>query len=86
MAVRLLTNHGHALLCVARDPGMRLREIAGCIGVSERAAHTIVCDLEQAGYLTRHRRGRRNHYEVHRDALAVHELVGSLVRALGDGA
>jgi DNA-binding MarR family transcriptional regulator len=84
----LLTNHGHVLLCVAREPGMRMREIADCVGVTERAAHRIVSELEQAGYLTRHREGRRNLYEVHPDAPLRHELerkvsVGRLLTALG---
>ena len=88
MGFDLLTNHGHALLCVAREPGMRLREIADCIGISERATHKIVCELEAAGYLTRHRQGRRNFYEVHADAPLRHALereasVGQLVVALG---
>jgi DNA-binding MarR family transcriptional regulator len=88
MPVELLTNHGHALVCVARQPALTLREIAACIGVSERAAHSIVCELESAGYLTRHRRGRRNVYELHRDAPLGHDLereasVGGLVGALG---
>ncbi len=64
MGVDLLTNHGHVLLCVAREPGMRLREIADCVGITERAAHRIVCELCEAGYLTRHRLGNRNYYEV----------------------
>jgi DNA-binding IclR family transcriptional regulator len=59
-----LTNHAYALVCVAREPGMRLRDIADCIGITERAAHRIVCQLEEAGYLRRHRMGRRNFYEV----------------------
>jgi DNA-binding MarR family transcriptional regulator len=88
MAAGLLTNHGHALLCVARAPAMTLREIADCIGLSERATHTIVCELEAAGYLTRHRRGRRNVYELHAGARLRHPLerdatVGELVAALG---
>jgi DNA-binding MarR family transcriptional regulator len=83
----LLTNHGHALLCVARQPDMRLRDIARCIGISERATHTIVCELEAAGYLTRHRRGRCTVYELHpratlREELAGGASVGDLVRAL----
>ena len=64
----LMTNHGHALLCVARAPGMRVREIADCIGVTERAAHRIVSDLCRSGYISRHRNGRRNRYELHPDA------------------
>ena len=87
MSIELLTNHGHALLCVAREPGMRLREIAECVGITERAAHRIVCELEADGFLTRHRDGRRNFYEVHPDAPMRHELerdarVGQLLTAL----
>ena len=69
-----LTNHGHVLVCVARDPHMRLRDIAGCVGITERAAHRIVCELESAGYLTRRRDGRRNVYEVHRELALGHAL------------
>jgi DNA-binding IclR family transcriptional regulator len=53
---------------------MRLRDIADCIGVTERAAHRIVSELETDGYLTRHRAGRRNRYEVHLDAPLQHPL------------
>ena len=67
---------------------MRLREIADCVGVTERAAHRIVCELEQHGYLTRHREGRRNVYEVHADRPLPHPLergatVADLLRAVG---
>lgn len=62
-----LTNHAHVLVCIAREPTLRLREIAECVGITERAAHRIVCELESAGYLTRQREGRRNCYEVHLD-------------------
>jgi DNA-binding MarR family transcriptional regulator len=87
MSVDLLTNHGHVLVCIAGEPRMTLREIADCVGITERTAHTIVCELEKAGYLTRHRDGRRNTYEVHRRAALEHELeagasVGELVAAL----
>ena len=60
-----LTNHAHVLLCVARDPDARLRHIAECVGITERATHRIVCDLIDAGYLTKRRVGRRSTYEVH---------------------
>lgn len=60
----LLSNHGHVLLAIARDPHARLRDVAARVGITERAAHTIVADLESAGYLTRHRVGRRNEYTV----------------------
>jgi len=65
IAWKYLTNHAEVLLCVARQPDARLREIASCVGITERAAHRIVCDLEEAGHLSRHRRGARNFYEVH---------------------
>ncbi len=65
MSWTFLTNYGLVLLCVARDPRMRLRDIADCVGITERAAFRIVTELEATGYLTRHREGNRNHYEVH---------------------
>lgn len=82
-----LTNHAHAILCVARDPGVRLRDIADCVGITERAAHRIVCELEEGGYLTRHRRGRRNFYDLHLDRPLRHQLedetkVGELLTVL----
>lgn len=85
--VSLLTNHAEALLCVARAPGVRLRDIAQCVGITERAAHRIICELETEGYVTRHRAGRRNFYEVHVDQPAGKSVdpsvtVGSLLSAL----
>lgn len=62
-----LTNHAHTLLCIARDPGMRLRDVAERVGVTERAAQRIVSDLVDAGYLERLREGRRNSYRVRAD-------------------
>jgi DNA-binding MarR family transcriptional regulator len=73
-ALAFLTNHAHVLLCVSRDPGMRLRDIAQCVGITERATHRMVCELEQGGYLTRSREGRRNVYEVHRGRPLPHPL------------
>jgi DNA-binding IclR family transcriptional regulator len=70
-----LTNHANVLLCVAREPDTRLRHIAECVGITERATHRIVCDLIEAGYLTKHRLGRRSFYEVHVDA-PLRELEG----------
>ena len=60
-----LTNHARALLCVARDPGVRLRDIAGTVGISERRAFGIVSDLVEAGYLAKRPRGPANRYEIH---------------------
>lgn len=59
-----LTNHSRALLCIARDPTMRLRDIAAELGITERRAFGIVADLTTAGYLAKHKDGRRNRYEV----------------------
>lgn len=59
-----LTNHARVLLEIARNPQTRLRDMAAVAGITERAAQTIVTDLEAAGYLTRTRVGRRNHYTV----------------------
>ncbi|MEI5011653.1 helix-turn-helix transcriptional regulator [Streptomyces sp. NPDC087659] len=59
-----LTNHARVLLRIARDPEVRLRDLAAGIGITERAVQIIVADLEAAGYLTRTRVGRRNHYTV----------------------
>jgi len=59
-----LTNHAHVLICVADDPEARVRDIAGRVGVTERAVQRILGDLEAAGYLHRSRTGRRNSYEV----------------------
>lgn len=59
-----LSNHAHVLLCLAADPDMRLRDIAGLVGITERAAQWIVNDLEADGYLERERVGRRNRYTL----------------------
>ena len=84
-----LTNHTHALVCIAREPGMRLRDIAREVGITERAAHRIIAELVQEGYLTRHRVGRRNYYEVHvernlRHPMDQHHSIGELLRVLLD--
>lgn len=71
----LLSNHAHVLLCVARDPGVRLREIAEAVGITERSAHKIVSELVEEGYVLREREGRRNRYEVRREAPLRHPLV-----------
>lgn len=62
---RFLTNHAHVLHAVAREPEIRLREIGERVGITERAVHGIVCDLEKAGYLTRHHVAGHNAYEIH---------------------
>jgi DNA-binding IclR family transcriptional regulator len=62
-----LTNHAQVLVCIAQDPGIRLREIGDEVGITERAAHRIVSELAEAGYISRKRHGRRNHYTVQTD-------------------
>ena len=58
-----LTNHARVLLCIARDPGARLRDIAASLGITERSAHGIVNDLAAAGYVVKQKDGRRNRYQ-----------------------
>lgn len=78
-----LTNHAHVLVCLARDPSLRLRDLAAAIGITERAVHRIVVELEAAGYLSRDRDGRRNHYEIHVDRPLRHPLeAGHDIRSL----
>ncbi|WP_242907699.1 helix-turn-helix transcriptional regulator [Actinomadura terrae] len=59
-----LTNHARVLIQIARDPDLRVREVAQGIGITERAAQLIINDLEEADYLTRTRVGRRNTYTI----------------------
>jgi hypothetical protein len=83
-----LSNHAQVLLCIAHDPGIRLRDIGDRVGITERAAHRIVGELAGAGYLSRERRGRRNHYTIHTrlplpDPLAREQNLGDLLAILG---
>ena len=64
------------LVCVARDPGVRLRDIAAAVGITERAAHRIVSELVDEGYVVRERQGRRNHYQVKPELPLRHPLAG----------
>jgi DNA-binding IclR family transcriptional regulator len=59
-----LTNHARVLLCVAQDPGIRLRDIAAALGITERHAYGIVSELTTAGYVVKEKDGRRNRYQV----------------------
>jgi DNA-binding transcriptional ArsR family regulator len=82
-----LTNHAQVLVCIAHDPGVRLRDIGERIGITERAAHRIVSELAEAGYITRRRDGRRNHYTVNAnfplpDPVARERRVGDLLAVL----
>ncbi|MCH9688810.1 MAG: winged helix-turn-helix domain-containing protein [Deltaproteobacteria bacterium] len=84
-----LSNYAHVLVCIARDPDLTVREIADHVGITERATHRLVTELEAAGVATRHREGRRNHYEVDvtmplRHPLEHQRTVGDLLVALLD--
>ncbi len=84
-----LTNHAHVLLALTRDPEARLRDVAVLVGITERAAQRIVAELEEGGYLTRTREGRRNRYEIHPGAPLRHPLerdhsVGEVLAVLRD--
>jgi DNA-binding MarR family transcriptional regulator len=91
---RFVTNHAHVLQTISADPTTRLRDIAETVGITERTAAQIVNDLEQAGYLSKTRQGRRNRYEVHaelplRHPQHRHHTVGDLIgflEAPGDAA
>jgi len=82
-----LTNHAHVLLCVARDPDARMRDLAVDVGITERAAQRIVADLVKAGYLERTREGRRNRYVLRPELPLRHPLesdhaIGEILRLL----
>ena len=82
-----MTNHARVLETVCADPDARLRDIAAAVGITERTAHLIVKDLEDAGYLTKSRDGRRNRYELHGDLPLrhpghEHRTVGELIAFL----
>jgi DNA-binding MarR family transcriptional regulator len=82
-----LTNHALVLLCIAHDPGVRLREIGETVGITERAAHRIVGELAAAGYISRERNGRRNRYTIQThlplpDRLAREQTIGDLLAIL----
>jgi DNA-binding IscR family transcriptional regulator len=62
-----LTNHARALLCIAHNPGVRLRDIASTLDITERSAYAIVTELADAGYLVKSKDGRRNRYEIQGD-------------------
>ncbi len=79
-----LSNHAHVLLCIAREPEIRLRDVAEQVGITERAVQRIVADLEAGQYLERSKSGRRNHYRLHperplRHPVEAHRDVGALL-------
>lgn len=86
-----LTNHAHVLLCIAKSPEVRMRDVADRVGITERAVQRIVSDLADAGYVERIRQGRRNHYVVRGDLplrhpIEMHEKVSALIALVhGEG-
>jgi predicted transcriptional regulator len=82
-----LTNHAQVLLCVTETPDIRLRDVAGHVGITERATQRILAELVEAGYVTAERVGRRNRYTVDRRHAMRHSAqlgyeIGALLRAL----
>jgi DNA-binding transcriptional ArsR family regulator len=80
----VFTNHGHVLILLAQDPALVLREVAGKVGITERAVQRIIADLEEAGFLERERIGRQNRYRIRtgqalRHPIEAHRTVGDLV-------
>jgi hypothetical protein len=85
VAWTFLSNHAHVLLCLARDPSLRLRDVSSIVGITERAVQKIVADLEAGGVLIRKREGRRNRYTIRPDVPLRHPIeahchVGDLLR------
>jgi DNA-binding transcriptional ArsR family regulator len=83
----LLTNHARALLCIAHDPGVRVRDLAAMVGVTERSAHAIVTDLVDAGYVVKDKDGRRNRYRIQdhlplRDPITQERTIGEVLDLL----
>jgi len=87
-----LTNHARVLLCIAHDPGVRLRDIATTIGITERSAYGIVTQLTEAGYVVKEkeaRDGRRNRYQIQahlplREAISRERSIGEILDLLVD--
>jgi DNA-binding MarR family transcriptional regulator len=81
------TNHGHVLVCIAQNPDIRISDIADLVGIGERAAHRIVGELVDGGYVIRTKDGRRNTYTVDysqhlRHPLEAGHTIGEIFKAL----
>ena len=86
---RFVTSHTQVLLRIARNPEIRIRDVAQLTGITERAAQRIIADLVEAGYVERTRVGRRNRYVVKTDLKMRHPLqqtheIGELLDLLLD--
>ncbi|QDS91522.1 MarR family protein [Roseimaritima multifibrata] len=82
-----LTNHAHVLIVLHAQPDLVLREVAGRVGITERAVQRIVQDLEKEGFLQREKVGRKNHYEVRtteslRHPIEAHRTIGDLLKLI----
>jgi len=81
------TNHGLVLASIAKQPKSTAREIGDVVGITERTAHKIIKDLEQEGYITKVKTGRKNRYRIHSDVPLIDEssdvAVGELLAMLG---
>jgi DNA-binding IclR family transcriptional regulator len=84
-----LTNHARVLLCIAHDPGIRLRDIATTLDITERTAYGIVTDLTEGGYVVKEKDGRRNRYQIQahlplREAITRERTIGEVLNLLVD--
>ena len=82
-----LTNHARVLVCIAHDRGVRLRDIAATLGITERSAYGIVTDLTEGGYVVKEKDGRRNRYQIQahlplREALTQERTIGEVLDVL----
>ena len=82
-----LTNHARVLVCIAHDPGVRLRDIANTLDITERSAYSIVTDLTAGGYVVKDKDGRRNRYQIQphlplREAIAQERTIGEVLHVL----
>lgn len=82
-----LSNHTHVLVCLARDPRIRLREVAAQVDITERAVQRIISELVRAGVITRLKKGRVNRYRIHREQhlrhpIEAHRCIGELLDSL----
>ena len=82
-----LTNHARSLVLIAHDPGIRLRDIAARLEITERSAHAIVTDLADGGYVLKEKEGRRNRYEVQahlplREEIGRERTIGEMLNLL----
>lgn len=83
------TNHARVLICISRDPGLRLRDMAAALSITERSAYGIVSDLVEAGYVVKEKDGRRNRYRVQSqlpmpEPVTQERTIGEVLRVLVD--